>query len=140
MATELDRAWDASSKASDSGAIAFGEHRAYPQAIRDNKAAQAAWKRVESQATKQFDTGLALDARARVGELEVAMTALKQDLAMHMRLKPSAPSWGGLQGLAPLGWGGQASSSSSVSSGGGKKKVALWAAGLLVLAKLAHLF
>jgi hypothetical protein len=86
-------AYHASAKASDSGQIAFQEHRGHPIAVRDNIAAVGAWRKVWSAGVRWYDdpnpdvSRLAHEARedaeARIGELEVARQALVFDAWSH---------------------------------------------------------
>jgi len=74
-------AFTASGRASDSGAVAFGEHREYGRALRDNRAAFRAWDKVRKLATAKADQD---DAQDRCEELDVALSKLKAEMVGQM--------------------------------------------------------
>lgn len=102
LTAKRDAAYAASSKASDSGAVVFAEHRGWAAALRDNKAAQRAWQYVQGMArgvdrldpakkagaaeAQQFTAEWSQDAQDRIEELQVAFQAIQDDMRANLKL------------------------------------------------------
>lgn len=114
LAGYQEAAWNASSVASDSGAIAFQTHSGYDKAMNDNRAAKAAWEKVKGAAHVLPDPNAEQDAKDRIGELDVAYKMLFTEKKTRGKAAWNA-GWGGaLQAAAAqrgkraynAGWGG----------------------------------
>lgn len=102
------KAYDASAKASDTGAATFATHANYGTALRANKAAQAAWANVKGLAGAYGRGEEAQDAQDRLEELAVALAALWDDFRTHAKMGVTLRPKTGLGALVPKTTGGKA--------------------------------